>query len=82
MDNKCAFFTPTLITNYNDDNILNTNLFARNFPSDKYCFSISFSFFFFKFFLLYVSTAREQKMTLRWLLAKKVRYAPNFTIAT
>ena len=42
MDNKCAFFTPTLITNYNDDNILNTNLFARNFPSDKYAVDVDF----------------------------------------
>lgn len=42
MNNKCPFFTPTLITNYEDDNIKNTNLFARNFPSDKYNVDVDF----------------------------------------
>tara|TARA_Y100000389_G_scaffold204406_1_gene256762 strand:+ start:5818 stop:6480 length:663 start_codon:yes stop_codon:yes gene_type:complete len=39
MDKKCPFFTPTLLTNYDNNN---TKLFARNFPTDKYKIDVDF----------------------------------------
>ena len=42
MDKNCPFFTLTLITNYENDNINNTKLFSRNFPSDTYNIDVDF----------------------------------------
>lgn len=39
MEQKCPFFTPTLLTNYDNNN---TKLFARNFPTDKYNVDVDF----------------------------------------